>query len=159
MSNKLITLVVVVFILIIAGMFGFAYLKKAEAPATTPVAATSTASVTNPYGITRIEAKHFFRKGVHTIVGELSLPTPCDLLTSTSSVATVPVPLVMFDFSAINNSATCIQKITTARFMVSGTAGSDAQLKARFMGAPVELNLVEAAAGETPENYELYIKG
>ena len=33
MSNKLIALIVGIFILIVAGMFGFAYLKKAEAPA------------------------------------------------------------------------------------------------------------------------------
>jgi hypothetical protein len=43
--------------------------------------------------------------------------------------------------------------------MVSATASSEATLGARFKGTVVELNLVEAAANETPESFELFIKG
>ena len=158
MSNRLIALIVAVFVLIVAGMFSFAYLKKAEAPVTAPVVATTTPA-TDPYGITRIEAKHFFINGAHTIVGELSLPTPCDLLTSTSTVTTSVPPVVTFDFNVINDSQTCAQTVTAARFKVSAVAGADAMLQARFMGKAVNLNLVEAAVGETPDSFELFIKG
>jgi hypothetical protein len=159
MSNKVIILIVGLFVLIVAGMFGFAYLKNAEAPAVVPNVALNTVATADNYGITRIEAKHFLINGVHTIVGEVSMPTACDLLTGTSTVAGANPPVITFDFSIINNSTDCVKKLTAARFKVSATAGSDAQLKARFMSKDVDLNLTEAAPGETPDSYELFIKG
>ena len=161
MSNKLIVLIIVVFLLIVVGMFGFAYLKKAEAPMQLPNAATQTGAATtsNTYGITRIEAKHFFIGGVHTIVGELAMPTPCDLLKTESRVAESAPEQVVFDFTVLNTSDSCVQSITTQRFKVSATASAAASLSARFMGQQVELNLVEAAPGETPDQFELFIKG
>ncbi len=159
MSNKVIVLIVALFVLIVAGMFGFAYLKKAEAPAVLPEATETTGATTDSYGITRIEAKHFFINGVHTIVGELTMPTACDLLNSTSTVSSSVPATVTYDFSVINHSTDCAKQLTPARFKVSATAGADANLKARFMGKDVDLNLTEAAAGETPDSYELFIKG
>lgn len=159
MSHKIIGLIVALFVLIVVGMFGFAYLKKVEAPAALPEATPTTAGALDTYGITRIEAKHFFSKGVHTIVGELSMPTACDLLTGTSTVTSTVPPIVIFDFSVINNSRDCALLPTAARFKVEAVAGNDATLKARFMGKDVDLNLTEAAAGETPDSYEMFIKG
>jgi hypothetical protein len=158
MSNKLIALIVGIFMLIVAGMFGFAYLKKAEAPATIPTAEIP-ASTTDVYGITHIDGKHFFADGVHTIVGELSLPTACDLLTATSTVTAVPQVQVVLDFTVINHSTDCAKQATTARFKVTATASSSAVFNARFMVKDVELNLTEAAPGETPEQFEMYTKG
>jgi hypothetical protein len=159
MSNKVIVLIVALFVLIVAGMFGFAYLKKAEAPAVVPNAEPTTAAMNDSYGITRIEAKHFFINGVHTIVGALTMPTACDLLTGTSTVSSDAPATVTFDFSVINNSTDCAKKPTEARFKIEAVAGADSNLKARFMGKPVDLNLTEAAAGETPDSYQLFIKG
>lgn len=158
MSNKLIALVVGIFILIVAGMFGFAYLKKAEAPAVVPQVETLV-SATDTYAITRIDGKHFFINGVHTVVGELSFPTACDLLTATSSVSTNVPDQVTLEFSVINHSTDCAKQVTTARFKVSATATKNASFKAVFMGKAVELNLTEAGPGETPEQFELYTKG
>lgn len=159
MSTKAIVLSIVLFVIIVSGMFGFAYLKKAEiTPIETnqPPVATSTE---NQYGITRIEATHFFIDGVHTIVGEISLPTPCDLLVTDALVAESMPEQVTFAFSIINNSEMCAQVVTTQRFKVSAQASSAASLSATFMGLPVELNLKEAAPGETPEDFEEFIKG
>jgi len=157
MSQKSIILFSTLFIALIVGMFTYTYLKRAEVVNPTlqvPVVATST-----NYAITRIDGKHFFKDGVHTIVGEISLPTPCDLLTTSAKVAESMPEQVTFEFVVLNNSEVCAQVITAARFKVSATATKAASLGAVFMGTPVELNLVEAEAGETPESFELFIKG
>jgi len=158
MSNKVIVLIVGVFILIVAGMFGFAYLKKAEAPVVVTTIDTP-APASDVYAIKRIEGKHFFSKGEHTVVGEITLPTACDLLTATSSVAIDTQSRVLLDFSVINHSTDCAKQPTTARFKVTAHATSSASFTAQFMGKSVELNLTEAAPGETPDQFELYTKG
>lgn len=158
MSNKVIVLSMVLFGIIVAGMFGFAYLKKAEiADPVIPSVATSTTE--NPYGISRIEATHFFIDGTHTIVGEIALPTPCDLLTTDALVAESMPEQITFSFAVLNNSEICAQVVTLQRFKVSAEASREADISATFMGMPVELNLKEAAPGETPENFEVFIKG
>jgi hypothetical protein len=158
MSNRTIVLFVVLFALIVSGMFAFTYFYKQNTPPPEPVV-PQTATTTNPYGITRIDGKHFFINGVHTIVGELAMPTPCDLLTTDAMIAESYPEQVTFVFSVINTTEVCAQVITNQRFKVSAQASKDATLKATFMGAPVELNLVEADAGETPDDFELFIKG
>lgn len=157
MSQKSFILFSALFVVLVAGMFTYAYLKRAEI--VTPEVPETVIETGPAYGITRIDGKHFFINGEHTIVGEIDLPTPCDLLTTTAAVRESMPEQVSFDFSVLNNSEVCAQVITTARFKVSATASDAATLSATFMGVPVELNLVEAAAGETPDSFELYIKG
>jgi hypothetical protein len=158
MSNKAIVLSMVLFMIIVGGMFGFAYLKKAEItePVVAPVATSTTE---NSYGISRIEATHFYIDGTHTIVGEIALPTPCDLLTTDARVAESMPEQITFSFSVLNNSEMCAQVVTIQRFKVSAEASKEASISATFMGMPVELNLKEAAPGETPEDFEVFIKG
>ncbi len=142
---------------IVLGMFTYTYLAKQQpAPVVSePVAETPTPSPL----ISRIEAKHFYRDGVHTIVGEVMMPTPCDLLTYESRVAESLPEQVTFQFDVINNSEMCAQVMTPQRFMVSATASEAANLSATFAGTQIELNLVEAAPNETLEDFELYFKG
>jgi len=160
MDKKSIILVVSLFVLIVAGMFVFAYMKRAEiaqAPAPIPVVETE---VLVPYPqITRITAMQYFIDGEHTFVGEIELPTPCDLLQATSQVQESYPEQIVLDFTVINTSEVCAQVITIQRFMVSATASSQATTRAMFMGREVELNLVPAPAGETPEEFESFIKG
>lgn len=158
MSNRTIVLFIVMFALIVVGMFLFTYLHTKDQTEEILVP-EPTASTTNTYGITRIDGKHFFVDGVHTIVGELALPTPCDLLTTDSIIAESYPEQVTFAFSVVNTTDVCAQVITNQRFKIEAQASKDAYLKATFMGTPVELNLVEAAPGETPESFELFIKG
>jgi hypothetical protein len=66
---------------------------------------------------------------------------------------------VTLDFNVINNAEVCAQVVTTQRFKVEAQASEQAIIKARFMGREVELNLVPPSAGETPEDFELFIKG
>jgi hypothetical protein len=159
MSNKSITVLISLFFLIIIGMFLFTYLQKTSSPEVTPADSEESSISTNPYNITRIEGKHFFINGVHTIVGEIVMPTPCDLLTTEARIAESYPEQVTFNFTVLNTTDVCAQVVTSQRFKVEAQASKDANLTATFMGVPVALNLVEAAVGETPEEFELFIKG
>ena len=109
--------------------------------------------------ITRIDAKHFFVNGVHTLAGVIPFPTPCDLLEVTAQVAKSLPEQVSVNFSVINTAKTCEQAITMQRFKVTAQASEGAQFTAFFMGRPVELNLIPAEKDETPESFELFSKG
>lgn len=157
MRQRDIILVLTLLGTIVLGMFSYTYLVKKTVPIEAPVVVPE--QKTNSYGITRIDGKHFYRNGIHTIVGEIPMPTPCDLLTFTAAVAESMPEKVTFDFGVINNSDVCATVVTLQRFVVSATATPEAVLNARFNNMPVELNLVEAAPNETPESFELFIKG
>lgn len=161
MHTRAIILSIVIFLLIVAGMFYFAYLSQKEQAAEAPTVTDGAADVdVTPYdNITRVDATHFYIDGVHTIVGEFTMPTPCDLLESEAVVAESYPEQVMINFKVINNAEQCVQMITPARFKVSAPASAEATFSARLNGRPIELNLIEAAPGETPDNYELFIKG
>lgn len=164
MKQQTIVIAIAILVVIVAGMFTFAYLKKNELQNTTPITATSTkqqASTSNAYAsITRITAKHYFIDGVHTFAGEIQMPTPCDLVEATTTVVDAQVPAhVSLDFNVINNSDTCEQTVTDQRFKVSYEGDASTTFSARFMGRDVELNLIPALPGEKPEDFQLYQKG
>lgn len=158
MNKKTIVLFVVLFALIVAGMFMYAQLKKNElqlevTPSVEPQA-------TDPYaGIVRIDAKHYYNENKHTLVGMIEMPTPCDLVEANAVVAESMPEQVTVDFTVINTAETCAQVLTTQRFRVDFIASEKATINARFMGRPIELNLIPAAQGEVPEDFELFIKG
>lgn len=160
MSQKSIILIVTLFSLIVAGMFIYAHLKKTELNnAGTNQIQEPTEEINLYADIKRVNAKHFFIDGVHTLVGEINLPTPCDLLEAEALVMESFPEQVLIDFSIINNSEACIQVVTAQRFKVAAQASSEAVFRARLMGNEVDLNLIPAAEGETPDEFELFIKG
>ena len=157
MRRREIILVCGLLVAIVLGMFTYTYLAKQQ-PATAVVEPVVEAPAVNEL-FSRIEAKHFYRDGTHTIVGEVMMPTPCDLLTYESVVAESMPEQVTFQFGVINNSEMCAQVMTPQRFMVSASASQAAELKATFNGQSIELNLIEAGPNETIEDFELYFKG
>lgn len=159
MSPKIVWLAALIFILLVVGMFTFTYLQKKQLQIVPPPIPTATSTETTDYGIVRIDGKHFFSNGIHTIVGELTMPTPCDLLTTETLVAESYPEQVTFAFMVTNTTDMCAQAQTVQRFKAEAIASKQATLQATFMGQSVELNLVEAAPGETPAEFELYIKG
>lgn len=160
MPKPAIILSLVLFLAIIVGMFVFAYLERKNT--TQETAAPNDEVVTEPVdryeSIDRVTAKHFYIDGTHTLAGEITMPTPCDLLESSSSVGS-DTNSATVQFTVLNNSDTCIQQLTPARFMTSFTADEDATITATLEGRPIELNLIPAALGETPDSFELFIKG
>lgn len=160
MENKHITAAVVVLVLIIAGMFVFAYLKKSElnevVVPNTPVATEDDSRYGN---ITRIDAKHFFANGTHTVVGEILMPTPCDLLNWSSRIQESMPEQVIIDFDVVNHAETCAEVVTAQRFKVVFNASEKASISATLEGRRIEVNLVPALPGESPDDFELFIKG
>lgn len=159
MNQRSIVLFVVLFLVIVTGMFTFAYLKRSEQvvpPPPQPV--VDAASTTVPY-VSRVDAKHYFIDGVHTFVGIVDMPTPCHLLEAQAEVAESLPEQISIAFRVINNADTCAQVVTPQRFKVSAAASSGATVRATWDGVPIELNLIPAQPGETPEDFELFIKG
>ncbi len=131
------------------------YLRSVEEPIVTPLPVKETF-------IPRIiTAKHQFKNDVHTVVGEVDLPTPCYLL-NTDSFVEIKEPQsdkAIIQFTTINESDTCIQTITSARFKESFSASLNADISATWNGKPVQLNLIEVSPDEDLEGFEIYIKG
>jgi hypothetical protein len=150
---------VALFVVIVVGMFVYAYIKKNEIQNVEETTKNEPTPEVAYAEITRITAKHFFADGMHTFVGEIPFPTPCDLLEGDALVAESFPEQITLDFKVINNADACAQVITTQRFKIEASASEGATVKARFMGRDVELNLVPAGVGETPEDFELFIKG
>lgn len=159
MEHKHITVAVVVLVLIIVGMFGYAYLKKTEIETPEPTLETPNETDSAYAGITRIDAKHFYEDGKHTLVGELMMPTACDLLNTSARVQESMPETAIVEFTVVNNSEVCTQATAPQRFSVSFDASEEANIRATLQGRAVELNLVPSLEGETPEDFELFIKG
>jgi hypothetical protein len=108
----------------------------------------------------RVNAVHFFKDGTHTIVGDVMVQTPCDLLESTARVAESMPEQVTIALTTLNNADTCAQVLTLQRFRVDFTASEKAVITATLNGVAVILNLRDAEPGADPEKLEdLYFKG
>ena len=162
MQRSRIILIVTLLILLVVGMFVFAYLMRGNQAQAPQPSQTETTQQSDPYeDITRITAKHYYTDSLqaHTLAGEIPMPTACDLLT-TNAVLLDNDSRVLVSFDVINNSPQeCEQKVTPQRFKIGFKAPKDIKIDATFKGRPVELNLVPAKDGENPQDFELMIKG
>jgi len=108
-----------------------------------------------------INALHQFKNGMHTIAGEVDMPTPCEILESEAAVA-VREPssdLVTVQFSTFHEGEICAQMLTPVRFKTSFNAGEDAEMKATWNGTTVPLNIIEVGPNDDIDDFELYFKG
>lgn len=160
MNQRSIVLFVVLFVLVVAGMFTFAYLKRTEqaAPVVEPGPVVDAASTSVPY-MSRVDAKHYIIDGTHTFAGIIDMPTPCHLLEATARVEESMPEQIVIDFTVINNAEVCAQVVTPQRFKVEAAASPQAKIRATWAGVPIELNLIPAGPGESPDDFELFIKG
>lgn len=108
---------------------------------------------------TIVTAKHAYQNGKHIIAGEIPLPTPCHILDASATVSADKKQVLVTLVSSIKTGEVCAQSITPARFKLTIAAKKDATMLATLNGKEVTLNLIEAAAGEDLDNFELYIKG
>lgn len=156
MDQRTIILVVTLLTLVIVGMLGFAYLKNGEI--SVPVATEEVDF--DPYAyITRVDVKHFYSNGTHTFGGEFEMPTPCDLIDPRTLVSGYAPESVRLDFNVINSTNNCPAEITRQRFLIQANAAPDAIVSATFMGREIIVNLIPAAEGEKPSDFQLMIKG
>jgi hypothetical protein len=160
MKQHGIIIAIVIFALIIIGMFTFAFLKKSELEQQPVQNTQPEVPAPTPYdSITRIDAKHFFIDGTHTVAGEVMLPTQCDLLNWETLIRESMPEGVTIAFMVVNNAEMCAQATAPQRFLVTFSASEAASIDASLNGRKVELNLIPALPGEKPEDFELYIKG
>ncbi len=161
MNSQSIIAGVVIFGLIVIGMFTFTYLKKQELQQEQPPEpqVEGSESPLAPYGIDRIDGTHYFIDGKHTIVGEMVMPTPCDLLEVEAVVRESMPEQIVLNFDVINTADVCAQVLTPQRYSVSAVASEEAKIEATFKGVPVIINLTPAPPGSTPEEFEVFIKG
>jgi len=158
-GRRTVMLAVLAFLAVVAAMFAFAFFTQNDSKESDSNKQSVEQTDERYSDIQRIDGKHFYIDGVHTVVGEIQMPTPCDLLDVDSLVAESFPEQITLDFKVINNAEFCAQVVTPQRFKVSATASEEATFTALFNNRVVELNLIEAAPGETPEEFELFIKG
>ena len=159
MEHKGIVAAVFILMIIVIGMFIFTYLQKNEIENISPQVTVPVLDDIKYPDITRIDAKHFFEDGTHTIVGEIVFPTPCDLLSWDTVILESFPEQVAISFSVVNYSEACAAVVTPQRFKISFDVSENASIRAKFLGRTVELNLIEATQSESPDNFELFIKG
>ncbi len=163
MDRQTVLLIVALFVAIVAGMFIFSYINRADTDTVTPPV-TVTPEVPAPVDnglFARIDAKHFYSAslGLHTVAGELPMPTPCDLL-NTNTVLLDDGKRAVISFDVINNSeGLCAQVITPQRFKATFKASKDIKIEAVHQGKQIPLNLIEAGKDEDPADFELFLKG
>ncbi len=162
--SKSIIATVIVLLLIIVGTTYIAFAPESwkfwHSTAVIQDPATTTPETPDPsFPRDRINAKHQFKNGMHIVAGEVNLPNPCYILTTTAQIAESYPEQVTLNFSAKTSDDVCAQVITTERFKADFKASSDATIKAMWNGKPVEINLIPAGPNEDLSNFELFIKG
>ncbi len=159
MNQRALMVAVALFVVIVGGMFGYAYLKNRSMSESVPIPPPPQKEAVVPEAI-HITAKHFFKDGVHTVIGEMMVPTPCDLLEANAVVRESAPEQVTIAVTVINTTGgVCAQVVTPQRFKVNFKANQGAFINATFRGIPAILNLVEAGPKETPDNFDLFEKG
>jgi len=157
MNQRALVLAGLLFFVIIAAMFGYAYFKKTELA--TPVDVFIEEEVKENPSVT-VNGIHFIKDGEHTIVAEVLMPTPCDLIQSDAVVRESMPEQVTIALRTINNTETCARVVTPQRFKVTFAASPNAKLSGTLDGKPVILNLRPADPSENPEEIEeFFLKG
>ncbi len=147
---------VTLLVVVALGLFGYTYFllpEKAEAP-TAPTEDVALA----PSGEI-VTAQHQFKDGIHTIAGELLVPSPCHRLESEAFVAEGGAIEVRLSKVLIDGSDMCAQVLTPARFKVTFEAPENASITALIDRVPVGLNLIPVPEGESLDSFEMFIKG
>lgn len=149
--NIRIVAVVVTLILIATGLFVYTIVSApaVDAPAPAPVAPQDTTERI-------LTARHQYRDGIHTIVGEAEVPTPCHQL-DTQAYLLEGDSVAEVRFSPYLVDGVCPNSIA-APFTISFTAPASTTIQATWGGVPVRLNLIPVPETETITG-DVYIKG
>lgn len=162
MEKRTIILLVVLLLVVVAGMFAFSYFQR-QAIDETDVEfiedVDGQVAGDGAFGIQRIEVKRFYENGTHTLVGEVTLPTPCHDLSVDTLIRESMPEQVSINLTTETTAEMCAQVLTNRRFQVEVAVDRMASFNANLNGVPVELNIVEALPGETLDNIEDFFKG
>jgi hypothetical protein len=162
MDKRTIYLFVLVFTLIIVAMFIYAFLMRSELAETTfpDTEIVPDSSFESQYLPDIVEGKVFYSDGEFVFAGVVTTPTPCDLLEVNVVLMESMPEQIRLDFTTLNTAESCIQVLSDQRFLTTPVKASpDAVISATYNGQSVNINFVPALPGESPEEFELFIKG
>lgn len=158
-NQKLTIAFVCVFTLTISGMFVFTHLKKQELEMKGRALEERVENISqSSYGITYIEATHLMEGSRHVVVGEIMLPTPCDILSWVVEQNATQLQEVTLAFEVNRRGTICENSPKASPFAIYFDAPTNAQIDASLDGVPVPLKLSEAPPGTKPEEYTTFIK-
>ncbi|HEY4479019.1 MAG TPA: hypothetical protein VI981_01515 [Candidatus Paceibacterota bacterium] len=106
-----------------------------------------------------VNTKHQYKNGVHTLAGQMDMPTPCHLLESKATKDTVQTSKFAIEFTSTEKGGGCIDVITPRPFKVSFEGPKDIELKATLNGKSIKLNLFEVKPNEDLDAFEINVKG
>jgi hypothetical protein len=145
LNTKVIALVA---LLVVIAIVLFAY-TLVSAPTETEVSTQQATTTTTQQEERLLSAKHQFVDGIHTIAGTVELPTPCHTLVAEPFFVDDASSTVEIRFSTALQGEECATVPTQVPFRVSFEAPEGVAIRATWDGAPVRLNLVPVAPGET----------
>ena len=104
-----------------------------------------------------ISVNHQFEDGKHTIVGNLTLPTPCHSYNAVPNFQEDGT--VVVEITTESSDEMCAQVITDATFRVEFEGDEDLVFMGTLNDNPIIFNVFEVPAGENIDDYESMIKG
>lgn len=161
MNNKVIIVIVIVVVLVFAGVF---YYTTRDTSVQNDDDANQELPGDEDLNQT-VTAEHQFSDGVHTVVGEINLPTPCHVLDHEVEIRESFPEQVTISFTSESTAEVCAQVVTPAEFSVQFEASENARIDATLDGEPLNLSLRRVAPGQNVENgiddstEEVFIKG
>ncbi len=160
MEQKRNAIIIGVVVIIAFAALAFLYMKKAAINELgTPTWQETPVATDTPVAKRIVTAKHQFKNGTHIIAGEVEIPTPCHILTSSATASADKTKAFLELHTAQKAGETCAQVISSARFKVELVANKDAVWSATLNREEVILNLIEADPNEDLSKFELFIKG
>lgn len=146
---------IIILLVIAFGMAVFVYIFKASDSSSQPLTIPSE-EILYP-DVQSITATHFYNEGTHTLIGEIALPTPCDLLSWTVSVAESYPEQASIDFSVSNHSDACIEVVTEQEFHITYEASERATIKTRFNGRTLPLDLIQDTSEDNSLEFQPFL--
>jgi hypothetical protein len=147
-------------VLIVVGMFTYAYLKRSEQMTRTPnspildLNQNSDVVVPTPsLNIEQITVTEYYDGVSWTFAGEVDMLTPCDQLSVDAIIQESFPEQVTIALSVSTADHMCAQVITPQRFELPVTVSKDATFSATLDGRTIELNRVPAQKGTVPDSF------
>jgi hypothetical protein len=107
-----------------------------------------------------ITVRHQYKDGIHTIVGDLSLPTPCHsynaVIEDTEDDA---VKNILVEYKEPEDGTGCVSVIEDVTFRVSTEGPEDLKFNIFVNGEERRLNMFDLSPDVDIDEFELFIKG
>ncbi len=118
MNVRLVVSIFICIVVITAGIFFFATYEGAQVKEKVPTQATTTPAVT---------LKDSFKKGIHTITGTVTVPTPCTEIDANAAVDSAQnPPVIQVNITTTASEGICLLRAENEAFTLKVTAPESA---------------------------------